>query len=382
MQARHTREYAVKESHLSQWQAAESLEEQMSDRKVYSRRKFLISVSRLAATGFVAASATATAAIAMSTRLESSEKQTEAMAEEVVDALQDAYGLHPGQRRNHTKGVGALGTFVGNPEIKEISRSGLFSGETLEVVARFSIAGGDPMASDTEKSPRGMALEFRLPDGSLHHMTMLSTPMFFAAVPQTFLDKFVALAINPATGKPDMAKFKQFEASHPDNALQTKFLQENNPPPSYANCAFYGIHAFKFVNAAGKTTIVKFRFVPQDGEKQLSNAQLASMPPNFLEQALMERTRMAPVKWDMIVTIGEPGDPETNPTLLWPKNRRELKAGTLILTSATPSALAGSYKINYDPLVMADGIAPTDDPVLLFRSPSYATSYTRRIRNL
>lgn len=357
----------------------------MSDRKVYSRRNFLISASRIAAIGFVvpvAASATA-AAIAKSVRqLKSSEKQTEAIAEKVVDALQDAYGVHRGQRRNHTKGVGALGTFVGNPEIKEISRSALFSGEKLDVVARFSIAGGDPMVPDADKSPRGLALEFRLPDGSLHHMTMIHTPMFFAAVPQTFLDKFIALAIDPATGKPDMAKYKEFEATHPDIALQAKFLQENNPPPSYANCAFYGIHAFKFINDAGKITIVKFRFVPQDGEQQISNAQLSSMPRDFLEQALIDRTRVGAVKWDMIVTIGEPGDPETNPTLLWKGKHRELKAGTLTLTSATPSNLAGSNEINYDPLIMTDGIAPTDDPVLLFRSPSYATSHTRRIRDL
>ena len=31
---------------------------------------------------------------------------------------------------------------------------------------------------------------------------------------------------------------------------------------------------------------------------------------------------------------------------------------------------AACENVNYDPLVMADGIAPTDDPVLLFRSPS------------
>jgi catalase len=43
---------------------------------------------------------------------------------------------------------------------------------------------------------------------------------------------------------------------------------------------------------------------------------------------------------------------------------------------------AGSYKINFDPLVLGDGVAPSDDPVLLFRSPSYATSYTRRLRGL
>jgi catalase len=314
--------------------------------------------------------------------LETAEDATEATAEKVVDALEGAYGIHRGQRRNHTKGVGARGTFVGNPAAAVYSRSALFSGESLGVIARFSLAGGDPEASDTEKSPRGLALEFRLPNGALHHITMIHTPMFFAAVPQTFLDKFIALAIDPATGKPDASKFRDFEASHPDNASQAKFLKENKPPPSYADCAYYGIHTFRFVNKDGKITNVRFRFIPQAGERQLSDAELKSKPRDFLEQELTERLAKGSARWDMILTIGEPGDSETNPTVLWPKNRRELKAGTLTITSATPSMEGGSYKINYDPLVMADGIQPTDDPVLLFRSPSYATSYTRRLRGL
>lgn len=353
-----------------------------------SRRGVLVTVGRvvlasaalpaLAAGGHAASSGVLTGP----PKGESTEKQTEATAEKVVDALEGAYGLHPGQRRNHTKGVGVRGVFVGNPETAAYSRSALFSGETLEVVARFSVAGGNPDASDAEKSSRGLALEFRLPNGGLHHMTMLHTPMFFAAVPQTFLDKFVALAIDPATGKSDPAKFKAFLATHHDNASQTAFLTSNNPPPSYANCAYFGIHTFRFLNKRGNVTLVKFRFVPQDGEKQLTNAELASAPQDFLEKALMERFAKGPARWDLVLTIGEPGDEQNNPTILWPKGRKEVKAGTLTLVSATPSAEAGSYKINYDPLVMADGIAATDDPVLLFRSPSYGTSYTRRLQNL
>ena len=66
-----------------------------------------------------------------------------------------------GERRNHTKGNCALGTFVGMTKGAEYSRSALFSGRSLLVVVRFSRAGGDPEAPDAEKSPRGMALEFR-----------------------------------------------------------------------------------------------------------------------------------------------------------------------------------------------------------------------------
>src|SRR5262245_40678705 len=118
----------------------------------------------------------------------------EEVADLVVAALEGAYGVHPGERRHHTKGTCALGAFVGRSEAAAYSRSALFAGDAVPVVARFSLAGGDPHAPDAEKSPRGMALECRLPHGSLPQMTMINTPMFFAAVPRTFLDKMLALS--------------------------------------------------------------------------------------------------------------------------------------------------------------------------------------------
>jgi len=307
-------------------------------------------------------------------------QQDAVTAPEVVTALEQAYGVHPGQRRNHTKGMCAVGSFVGSPEAAVYSRSALFSGSTVPVVARFSLAGGNPKASDTEKTPRGMALEFRLPDGSRQHMTMLNTPMFFATMPRTFLDKMIALKPDPATGKPNPEALKAFAASHPDNKGQATFLADNNPPPSYANSAYFGIHTFKFLDKDDKTTLVRFRFVPEDGEKKLSDAELASSPVDFLEQALIERAKQGPVRWDMLLTIGEPGDPQDDPTLAWPQGRKEMKVGTLTISSAMPQESAECKNINYDPLVMSDGIAPTNDPVLLFRSPSYAVSFVKRLQ--
>ena len=299
---------------------------------------------------------------------------------ELIKALQDVYGAHPGFRKNHAKGTCATGSFVGLPEATPYSRSGLFSGAIIPVVARFSLGGGNPDAPDAGKGPRGMGLEFRLADGSKQHMTMINSPVFFAIVPKTFLDNLIAAKPDPATGKPDPAALKEFAATHPDAAGMTKFYADHNPPPSYANSAFFGIHTFKFIDKDNKTTLVKWRFVPEDGEKELTNAELTSMPRDFLEQALIDRVKQGPVKWDMWVTIGEPGDPETNPTVLWPSDRKEFKAGTLTFTAATPQEGAECKTINYDPLVMSDGIAPTDDPVLLFRSPSYAVSFVKRLQ--
>ena len=300
--------------------------------------------------------------------------------DQVVASIENVFGVTPGQRRNHIKGICAAGEFVGiHKAAAPYTRSTLFSGKPVPVVARFSLAGGNPKVPDTAKSPRGMALEFSLPNNELQHMTMLNVPVFGAAQPKTFYDQMVALRPDPATGKPDPKKMMEFKATHPDSLALADFLVKNNPPVSYANSDFYGIHTFKFVNRANKTTLVRWRFVPQDGGKRLTDAELKSMPPNFLDQALIDRTKKGPARWDMVVAIGKPGDPVDNPTLAWPADRKEVKVGTLTISSAMPQHGAPCENINYDPLVMSDGIEPTNDPILQFRSPAYATSFAKRM---
>jgi catalase len=130
---------------------------------------------------------------------------------------------------------------------------------------------------------------------------------------------------------------------------------------------------------ANKATPVRWQFVPQDGEKRLSGEELKTAGPNFLEQALIRRVEQGPVNWDMVLSIGEAGDPEDNPALAWPETRKKIKVGVLSIKSAMPQKGAECERINFDPLVMADGIAPTDDPVLRLRSPAYAISFAKRL---
>ncbi|MBO3277065.1 catalase family peroxidase [Pseudomonas sp. Milli4] len=299
--------------------------------------------------------------------------------DQVVGAFEQVFGVNKGERRNHIKGTCATGEFVGKPEAAQYSRSALFSGKPVPVVARFSLGGGNPKAPDAGKSPRGMALEFRLADGALQHMTMLNVPVFGAAVPKTFFDQLQALQADPKTGKPDPEKLKAFAASHPDSHALGQFMASHNPPPSYANAAYFGIHTFKFTNAKGEVTPVRWRFVPEDGEKQLSEAEMKSLPADFLEQRLIERAAKGPVRWGMWIAVGQPGDPQDDPTKPWPKERKEVQVGTLTLTQAMAQKGAACEAINFDPMVMADGISPTNDPILRFRSPSYAISFGKRL---
>src|ERR1700688_1091216 len=105
-----------------------------ADMSKKNRRELLAEAGRFALGGAIApilssGASGASAAPRQSHDMEADEKQTEATAEE------GTYGVQRGQRRNHTKGVGALGSFVGNPEASTYSRSELFSGKEPEVIA-------------------------------------------------------------------------------------------------------------------------------------------------------------------------------------------------------------------------------------------------------
>ena len=127
---------------------------------------------------------------------------TEVTAPQMIDAFEGTFGVHPGQRRNHIKGTCAAGEFVGTTEAAALSRSAIFSGKTIPVVARFSLGGGSPEVPDAAPAPRGMALEFHLPGGALQHITMINVPIFAAASPASFRDAVLAAKPDPKRASP------------------------------------------------------------------------------------------------------------------------------------------------------------------------------------
>lgn len=297
----------------------------------------------------------------------------------VVNALEKISGVHRGYRRNHARGVCATGFFTATPAAGRLSASKLFNGEKIPLVARFSVAGPNPDASDKTRNPRGLAIQFQLPGGDLHQMAMLNTPVFGAATVQSFYDRLLADQPDPATGARNPEKLKAFFASHPDARPQADWLAAHNPPPSYANSAYYSLHAFSFVDTQKQGHWVKWRFEPRDGARFLDDSALSAAPDAFLAQSLTARARSGPIVWDMIVSLGEAGDPLDNPTLAWPASRQEIIAGQLTIARAGEDARGQCEEINFDPNLLSLGVEPSPDPILLFRSAAYAESYSRRL---
>ena len=104
----------------------------------------------------------------------------------------------------------------------------------------------------------------------------------------------------------------------------------------------------------------------------------AQWPNDFLEQEVTQRVAAAPQRWEMIVTVADPGDPTADPSKPWPDGRRTIDVGTLMASQIVAEPDGPCREINYDPTVLPAGIHTSDDPFPSARSAAYAVSYDRR----
>jgi catalase len=79
--------------------------------------------------------------------------QDQPLEEQLVNAMNKVFGVHPGFRANHAKGIVVEGSFKASPEAAELSRASLFNGGTIPVTVRFSDSTGVPNLPDGPKTP-------------------------------------------------------------------------------------------------------------------------------------------------------------------------------------------------------------------------------------
>ena len=293
-----------------------------------------------------------------------------------ADGFQEVFGVHPGFRRNHAKGLCVGGYFESNGQGARLSKASVFEPGRVAVTGRFSLAGGQPFAADGPAAVRGFGLRFEPRYGGQWRTAMVDIPVFAVGTPEGFYDQLLASKIDPATGKPDPAKMTAFLAAHPETVRAITIIKAKPFSSGFANATFNGLNVFRFTNAAGDTTPVRWSMVPVDAFAPEGPAD--AQDKNYLFDALIARIRRGPVQWHMIITIGQPGDPTDDATLPWPDIREHLDVGTLTLDSVAAEAPGNCRDINFDPLVLPDGIAPSDDPLLSARSAVYSQSFTRR----
>src|SRR5499425_2071353 len=142
--------------------------------------------------------------------------QNQPVEEQIVNAMNKAFGAHPGFRANHAKGIVVEGSFKASPEAAKLSRAVLFNGSTIPITVRFSDGGGLPTVPDAD-NPHGMAIKYHLPGGADTDMVIVSLKFFPVGTGEDFRDLLVAISESgPDAPKP--TKIEQFLASHPSVA--------------------------------------------------------------------------------------------------------------------------------------------------------------------
>jgi catalase len=344
----------------------------MSDREPPMHRKPPLSkcaiILRLAGIGIVVGIAAATFAY-VSGALDP-QRLTPAR---IVDTFEHNNGVFPGYRRNHPKGQCVAGYFESNGAAASLSKAQVFARGRTPIIGRFALPTGNPYSPDSAAPIRSFAVEYRQANGEQWRSGMNSMPVFPVATPQAFTDLLKATAPDPSTGKPDPAKPPAFFAAHPEAQPFLAWVKTAKPSASFVTETYNSVNAFVLVNDSGQRQAVRWSLVAQAKDP-------APTPDakDYLESDLTQKVASGPQRWDLVLTLANPGDPTGDATKQWPAERKTVNAGTLVVDSTTPQLSGDCRDINFDPLVLPSGIEGSDDPLLAARSAAYATSYMRR----
>jgi catalase len=294
-----------------------------------------------------------------------------------ADAFEQVDGVHPGFRRNHAKGVGVSGTFESNGNGARLSRAVVFRPGRVPVIGRFSLGGGQPYMADSPDAVRGLGLQFSPPGGEVWRTAMINLAVFPFRTPEAFYENLLAGKPDPQTGKPDPARMEAFLARHPETVRALGVLKGHPASSGFGNSTFHGLNAFRFIDAAGESTPVRWVLTPEQAFEAASAAP-AARDKNYLFDAVIAQVHRRPLRWRLVVFVGQPGDPTNDPSTPWPAGRDKVEVGTLTLDRVEAEANSAATGITFDPLVLPAGIAPSDDPFLSARSAVYSRSFTRR----
>ncbi|WP_345496579.1 catalase family peroxidase [Nocardia callitridis] len=266
------------------------------------------------------------------------------------------------------------GYFESNGTGTELSRASVFEPGRYPVRGRFSLSGGNPHVADDSSVVRGLALRIDLPNSEQWRLATINLPVFLDPTPQDFYDRMLAFAADPATGKPDADRKSHYLATHPRTAAAMAITKTEPVAPTFASSTFRGLNAFEFTDTTGRTIPVRWTLIPET-----TATPAPGRGPDYLFDQLKMDIRAAPCRWALTIVVGVPGTDRTDDaTVAWPDSRRTVTVGTLVLTGIATATADSVRETNFDPLVLPDGIAPSDDPLLAARSAAYAESFRRR----
>ncbi|HEY9716014.1 MAG TPA: catalase family peroxidase [Trichormus sp.] len=299
-----------------------------------------------------------------------------ALANDLIAVFDNMFGVHPGFRPAHAKGVLLNGTFTPSAVAATITKAEHMS-RSLPVFVRFSNSTGLPSIPDNDPNanPRGMAIRFYTAERRHTDIVAHSIDAFPTRTGEEFLE-FLHAAMASAPGTPSPTPVEKFIAGHPATEI---FVKTPKPAPaSFANETFFGVLAFKFTNAQGVERYGRYRIVPEAGSKHLSDDEVKSKDADFLMHEIIQSIKKQPVRFKLMLQIAQGGDEHDDSTVRWPNDREVIELGTIELTDQVEDNAAQQQQIIFDPIPRIDGLEATADPLFELRAAVYLISGRRR----
>src|SRR4051794_15746253 len=302
------------------------------------------------------------------------------------------------ERVVHARGATAFGVFVadgtvGDEPISTYTRAKLFQekGKETEVAVRFSTVAGGRDSSEAVRDPRGFAVKFYTEDGNWD-LVGNNLGVFFIRDAIKFPD-FIH------SQKPDPVNFDRqvpnrvfdFWSQSPEALhMITLVLSPRGIPASYRHQQGFGVNTYKWVNAQGETTLIKYHWLPKQGVKSwtAADAEVAQgkelgVHTKDLYEAI-ERGEYP--SWDLHVQMMDDHEhPELDfdpldDTKVWPENEFPLrKVGTMTLNRTPENFFTESEQIAFGTGVLVDGLDFSDDKMLVGRTFSYSDTQRYRV---
>lgn len=301
------------------------------------------------------------------------------------------------ERVVHARGAGAHGYFeaygsVGGKPIAPLTRAKLFQekGKRTPVFVRFSsvIHGGH--SPETLRDPRGFSVKFYTEDGNWD-LVGNNLQVFFIRDAMKFPDVVHAFKPDPVTNRQDPRRIFDFISLSPSAMhMITWLFSPWGIPATYREMRGSGVHAYKWVNAAGEAVLVKYHWIPRQGERNLTQEQAEQIQAknfNHATQDLFDAIDRGDFpEWELQVQIMDDGEhPELefdplDPTKIWPPERYPLQpVGRMVLDRNPTNYFAEVEQVAFGTGVMVDGMDFSDDKLLQGRTFSYSDTQRYRV---
>ncbi|HEX4396414.1 MAG TPA: catalase [Trebonia sp.] len=300
------------------------------------------------------------------------------------------------ERVVHARGFGAHGYFENYAPLTDITRADPFSeaGLRTPVFVRFSTVAGNKGSGDLARDVRGFAAKFYTREGNWD-LVGNNIPVFFIQDAIKFPDVIHAAKQEPDRGFPQAQtahdNFWDFASLMPESAHMLMWIMSDRAiPRSFRFMEGFGVHTFRLVNDAGRSTFVKFHWKPKQGMQSVmwnEAVKINGADPDFHRRDLWEAiTQGAYPEWELGLQLFDDEFADRfefdvlDPTKLIPEEIVPVRpAGRLVLDRVVSNFFAETEQVAFCTQNVVPGIDFTDDPLLQGRNFSYLDTQLKRL---